>query len=39
MDTFDIHYDVKMNYLVVPEYHKNKFIDGQMVYSIYGDYK
>ena len=39
MDTFDSHYSVEIKELIFPEYNKNKFIVGQMVYVLGGDNK
>ena len=32
MDAFDPHYDVEIKESIFPEYNKNKFIDGKIVY-------
>ena len=39
MDIFDPHYDVDMRKLIFPEYNKNQFFDGQMVFVLDGDYR
>ena len=39
MDIFDPHYDMETKELIFPEYNKNKFMYGQMVYVLDDNYK
>ena len=39
MGTFDYHHYEKNKELIFPKYKKNKFIDEQMAYFLYGDSK
>ena len=39
MNICDPRYYVEMRELIFPEYNKNKYIDWQMVYVLYENYK